>query len=599
MDKLENLLHNMADSLVKVCQGTEEEFLSVGSYIYKISEDSQGNSALANSVLEDIQCGDEYEVDILKSLFDEASGEIQKGVAIFSDLLPRFRQMTSSSRQIWNLQRSEHLLSIYMSSALRKIQVNQIYGSRNTEKLIREVKLMATRVNTAKHQMNDFIEIANKNYLQASQTIQDMGAYNLKLETNQQKTFSHLEELYHALEQSKTCCHQIQSDSCQISIELGALVTVLQYHDITKQQILHINEILRTVATQIVSGTTQEEIQNGATSLELKQPLEIQTAQLAYALWNTQSVDQKIKTQLEQICALSRSQTTAANGILKEEALNLGAIEALREELKLLTTLVDEHEEMILSMMKMFRLLETQMDILEKQLEYLIALGINLKSLQQQSLFLHATAETREEAALMDLLQEKITELNDKSQVILNKDVVSLKEMMKKTRSFQKECVDPLEQQLRHVKKTQHRFSKYVGVLIESFVERSNKIMTSVSQVSKKTNDLEHSILDLIPRFSFAQTIESALSPMKSRLLQTLDSKLKNPTQSEESSSASPDIEEYPSYTCAEERSIHHFCVDKGLDLTLSRIESGWENMENTHVQDEFDDGFADSVELF
>jgi methyl-accepting chemotaxis protein len=277
------VLPEAIDALTHLAGATEDEFLQIGSQLQDFHRRSSGVSVMANQLV-DVVSGDQTKMLI---------GRLREMIADMEAYLAGARERNSNSCATFSritllLDQVSHPLESFrkMTKALRMLGIStKIESSRlgdlgagfltlaqDVEKLSQLVSEKSANILGHRQELASMIN-DNLRLVHASESAQ--GA---KLEGVLADTSRSLEELIDVNDRCSSFGAMISSISSEVSGNINEVVSSLQMHDMTRQQIEHIVEALKRLLANV-----EESSADNMVIVEAGDVCELQSAQLQHA----------------------------------------------------------------------------------------------------------------------------------------------------------------------------------------------------------------------------------------------------------------------------------------------------------------------------
>ena len=584
------------EELQKLAGATEDEFLQIGSHLQDFYQRSSEITSLANQLVDSVS-GEQIRllIDHLRTILGDMkaylAGARTQSVASCVALEHILELLSQVSYPLENFQK--------MTKTLRMLGIStKIESSR-----LGETGLGFLTLAMDVEKLSQLVSEKSSNILSHRQLLSNMIADNLRIvrsgEVAQDKQLGDvligvsgsLEELVAVNSRCGSFGTLASSVSCEVSANISEVVSSMQMHDMTRQQIEHIVEALDHLSEKLrnpaVSDSPDTDSQRRLV-IEAGDVCELQSAQLRFAASELCSAVSDIAENLRDVAnkqGMIASESLSTTGVADStdgtfmDALDrgMGTITAVlassarsdRDMTSTLSKVADTMHE-VAGFVTDIEEIGTEID--------LIALNSQIKA-----------AHTGTEGAALGVLAEAIKRLSD--QAIRQTDQVSqaLVQINQSTENLFQEATEETEQLGARIASMDHDIS---GILTELGSMNSNlmSLLTSLgSRVNNLTEDIE--------RVTAAINVHDRAERMAVEIMSVLDSIVSSAREREP---ASPEFKDNlrhmeERYTMQSERHIHESIARKRSGGTAAAPVTVFRDS----AAGVDDSGLGDNVDLF
>ncbi len=396
---------------------TEDQFLELGRQLQDFSQRSAGISATACSVVELVAGSDSIALNQrLRSLFTDMEAYLarvnQQGhdsCRTLEQIMAQLNEVVQPLEGFRKMDKALRMLSISTkieSARLGELGSGFITLAMDVEKLSQAVSeksagIMAQRL-TLTHVITTNLEM-----VQTTETNQFANAQSILATVGD--NLQTLENLNAACSESGQQAGMISE---QVSADIATVVSSMQFHDITRQQIEHIIEALTKLQQQISSHTGIDEQAARTIAAETGDVCELQSAQLHHAAEQLANATQTI---LESLQDVASKQVQVTCGLQQALMGNAGSsdnslLEAMETEMHEVTQILqscDRADQELATAMQQVAVTISQIGSFVSDIEA-VGTEIDLIALNAQI----KAAHTGEQGAALGVLAEAIKRLS-------------------------------------------------------------------------------------------------------------------------------------------------------------------------------------------
>ncbi len=580
-----NAIRLNKDKLNLLSNSSEQEFLHIGGKLqdYLISSKQLGEVAAKTA----------------SSVSDEL---LNKDISEVSWLLKKFSDILDNSASEIKADRKELLTIHHRVSAI----VDELDGFRSIVKKLRMLgvatKIESARLGTDDNGFNALAEnvsglstlisdkvevIKKKSYLlfrQIVQTAEDLAKLELKHEEQSEIIIKNTSLSLNAFEQKYNQCFQkidkISLNTLDVTKNIREIVTAIQFHDITRQQIEHVCEALSETSNHQMTDTTEEAFNFSAAVIHDICELQIIQMRNSLSEFNQAvtniidslgSVDENITEIFDEISDLFNERSVDNDSSLKKISEELAAIsrsliknfeieKELSNSVISVVGVLDELSDYVL-----------QIEDIGTEIE-IIALNARVKS-----------ARTGENGAALGVLAEAILTLSLEAKRHTNSTTIALSNIVDASKKL-KSSLDENEKET--TKKEIEASDKKIKDVLESLLKMESETSGKISKMKTDVNKLNSEINKTIENISIHKHMDSVFGEVMSELSSIVfELKSKADLKTDRVKHTSKLVDKY---TMQSERKIHN------------SFTSDWSYQnEKENKTDPDQDSLGDNVELF
>lgn len=374
-----------ADELGCLSQDTEKEFLSLGMNLQTFSAGCAQSSEHAASLAAMLEGGSGFDAAAFKGLFEEAHAEVEScaqaitgGVEGVGDLLARLEKIMDLREFLKKLSRSITILGTVMRIETARVGESEFAVMTSVvDTLAREIDGHTAEITAISKEVRARLSALS------SRMRKGLDAFTTALEANRGHIQAVLRDMDGMAAQAREVCRRIEERLARISPETGSVVAALQHHDISRQQIEHVSDVLNEAAAKIPGYPALPTTEQAALVRWLTDAFAIQTSQLRHVVEETDSSARSISTHLAAVASLARGQAEDVAALLKGDAAGGNRIETIGANLESLSRLLSESRGMITEMVEAVSAVSDHIDKMSGQVRNIeqISESINMLAL--------------------------------------------------------------------------------------------------------------------------------------------------------------------------------------------------------------------------
>ncbi len=583
IDECIEKLHN-ADVLIgSVTTNSENEFLEIGSKLQKYLTGTRQLSSDASSIAASVS------EKILKN-----------GISELSSLLSQFSKILADS--VKNIRTDREVLVIILNKV--RMILNELGGFKRIVKNLRMLGI-ATKIESARLGTDDngFVALADNVdnlssmisdkadsiFRKATLLISEIGNTITDLKNledkNQEQSNLIISNTTHSLgafEQKYNECflkaEKISQSSNNVSKSISEIVTSIQFHDITRQQMEHVREALEEVIAR-----QKHEIDMQTRASLIHDICELQTVQLKNSLNEFDGAVDTIILSLSQVEKNISDIYMEICGLLDEKKSNeQNSLKVIEKELYVISESLIKNRDIANDLAKSIKYVVEILDDLSTYVLQIEDIGTEIEIIALNARV--KAARTGSNGAALGVLAEAIQKLSleAKNQTVSTTDV--LNDISNSSKNLKNNVELGSEESN---KNNIGGESQKINVLLTALIDMENSTGSQIEKLNTSVNNVKNDINKTISGITIQQEVKLKVTEVMGLLFQVTKSlKIKANIKENRVKHTSGLMNKY---TMNSERNIHkHFQESKN---ELKDYKSGIENFN--------DDSLGDNVELF
>ena len=257
------MLKNCSSGLLSLNRSTEDDFLAIGNHLKEVSTRSGEVSTTARSAAGLIR-GEETEscagaiedlLNVICRHLETSRHELRHNTDIIKGIHDKMDSVTVSLAGFARIVKRLSMLSISTKIEASRIEDGESFGS-----LARDIEVLAAAIGSKSKHIRDAVQslraVTGEALSKASVFDASEGERTGVLLREIMGSLSSLREKHAA--SSKTACF-VAGRADEICAAVGQIVSSLQFHDITRQQIEHVTEAIDELCDKMPAHTTEED----------------------------------------------------------------------------------------------------------------------------------------------------------------------------------------------------------------------------------------------------------------------------------------------------------------------------------------------------
>ncbi|MEO5356915.1 MAG: methyl-accepting chemotaxis protein [Nitrospirae bacterium YQR-1] len=587
-------LNSAASVLFDVSKETENEFLDLGSNLQNFSFTCIENASHAATFVQTLESGEGFNVTMIAELFEKVYKEIEKTAEIVVNGSQGITDIISNLNQIMDLELFLKKLArtISIIGTLIRIEAARVGNAdfnvttdvvdslarqilKGTSELVMSIKEADTTIDAINNLREPFVNL-----------------YEHELASTKSQVKRILEKLGDMADQARWLCERISHRAYKISPELGEVVTAIQFHDITRQQMEHVAEVLHEINEKMTGFDSNDEKGKYTLLRWMHDALKIQISQLQFVLSETEKAANKISVSLFTVSELQEAQAEDANTILSEEqsgkdriAMMSNILEAL---LFVLTTVNYTTTEMISNISGA----ASKLGGMSTQVTNIRTISDSMNLLALNAII--KVARTGAAGHGLGVLAEEISKQSKAAQEKINGGAKVINEVLVLSADF----TESLNLRLREQVGSSETITQQTKEALDKLMEGDKELMSAMNGISHSAKNLEVEIGHVISNISFDKIIKNKLTEVADEIEAVLSEvRDKIPDHIYDHVDYSPDLDDMlKRYTMDSERLIHKDSLGHSTDGAEALM---WDGESTAGSASQNKDGFDDNIELF
>jgi ABC-type transporter Mla subunit MlaD len=618
-------LRQAVEELSRLNTSTEAEFLSLGEnlqdYYLRTREISQDSSSIATRMSgQEISTAIEGLREILNRV-EDLDNQSRQGVEILGSILDRAEVIGSQLDYFARVVKNLYVLCNFI-----KIETARIKGSeKEFSALVEDIKNLAgnieSKTRVLQEQANSLSQVTRQNLIVINNfETKQHGQSRIILDG----TMKNLRSLS---ERNELSVHTLKNLSGQwkaISQSIGEVVSALQFHDITRQQIEHVIEALNGLSfsdgsphngrpvpavrqSATLNSPTSGESRNG--SLKEKAGLivatcKLQISQLGFASDDLVSAVNRIKTHLGTISTRAGEMSQEAKSITgKKEETGSSFLEEIEKDLSALTTSLNDYASLNREMEATIGRVAETVSGMSSFVSEIERIGVDMKKVALNAI-IHS-AHIGDEGLSLGVLAESVHRLS----VETTNQINAIADHLKIVISTSDQLAENVQTEVEKKWKGGDYLAGYIKKMIEPLQQLDEQIDQLLGRIDQSGKRFQVDIEETIQKITVHNRVEQKIVDVNDGL----ESLIHRITQSVPASleyKPSQEMQELSRrYTMNREREIHQSLmfsalpageiIEAGAETTSEELWDmpGEEGQENKTASGEEDLG--DNVDLF
>ncbi len=565
--ELQELLEDLSrikDDLGRLHSSSESGFLDVGRKLQEIYSSSTGMSDLASTVVQSMT-GEEIKSSIsgLSFILEELKGHIgtsessfdriAKGLTDYQNTLAKVTSYFEKFRML--------VLNLDMLGFFTRVENAHIYsGGLGFTSLTNDVKTLSKRIFEKSAQIQVKAQALSKLILQAlSEFSKFKDSHKTQTAIMLTRSVSNYDILIDRHHSATSSAQSIVTESQNIMDRIGGIVSNLQLHDITTQQIQHVIEVIDSLQENLSSSAFSREEKAGL----MAEVCSLQGSQIQNTRNEVYSAVQVIIENMEEISRHIHElldETRKVTWASDNEGMTF--MEELDSGISTIITCLDENiteQTGLTKTMSSVNSMVSEMSVFVDEIENL---GLNLQLIALNARI--KAAHIGNEGAALDTISGSIYELSKNSRT----DTNDLSGMLVNVVEIAKEFDTSLASVHSGQEKGVQELVTNLKTLLEALHDMNNSVFSTLGQM----NTMGEGIMEDITRAVRGITIHEEMKEILSGIVERLETisrrsrQLYPQSDRDNSSSFMQELEKY--YTMESEYKIHAEHYGSGRETT-------------------------------
>ena len=355
---LKSELSTVCSRLKTLSKDTEDEFLSLGANLQTFLELNRQNAANAQSVIEMIESGSGLNVGEFTDLFDQAFQEMKGIDAVFSEvtvtqnrLLDRISRILVIRKVLEKTHRYLRMLAVFIKMEIARADHQEFYA------VVESLEELAARILENAEQIDSAIQATMKKVTADKEIVKRLAGFKSMLLTDRFTRLDLIEKEGDSIEKTMETCRKTSELSELTTTDIGTVVSKLQFHDISRQQVEHVVETLEEVISGLPEQTAERSEETDPIYQWGVESIEIQIAHMKHVLTETRETANVIASAFGNISRRITSQASETREALKNTFSDSEAKTVMDSQLQDLSECLTESKNLAL------KVIETVADI--------------------------------------------------------------------------------------------------------------------------------------------------------------------------------------------------------------------------------------------
>ncbi|MBV6342591.1 methyl-accepting chemotaxis protein [Candidatus Magnetobacterium casense] len=589
-------LHHMIKKLTTISKDTENEFLDLGVKLQNFSISCDSNSQQAATMVQSIESGSGFSAVALMDIFMEVYREIETSGTITINTRDSLTTLNDDLQKIPALTQFLKKLahSITVIGTLIRIETARI-AEADFNVMTEEVDRLASKIAQGTQEINASVKESNT-YVQTICANMEpfIDAFDANLGSARARIEHIVSDLSYMDKQAKWLCERIGTRASEINPQIGHIVSSLQFHDMTRQQIEHVCEAFDDILKKVDNHSSDDEKDIIILHRWAVDALKIQVAQLNLVMQQTQQAFDGISRPLLRISELVEAQAEDANLLLEEEQSGKNKLLTVGTVLDSLVNILSVANNMTQDVMNYVNLTASKLEGLTSQVASIETISESINLLALNAIIKVSRIGTS--AKGLNVLAEEISKLSTNAKGKIADGTAIINAILAMTSDFKGTLSTHLTQQV----ESSVQLTKQTRVAISELLASDKQLIRSMNEISKGTKKLKTEIEKVVAGITFEKITKERLSNVIGAIEQLIaDITATIPEHDENDIEYAPDLTDMlKRYTMQSERIMHEMALageeashpsDAGPDM--------WGDDGSGKKDDE--DSMGDNVELF
>ncbi len=494
-----------AERLTDISRRTESEFLEVGKRLQDFSDGCSANSALSSEIISMVEGGKGHNFNALEELFESAYthtgacadaiarglkeiGELKAGVKEISDLQSFLRHLSKSIHIIGVLSRIETARIdgaefSSMTSVVDDLAGQIVKSTGEITASAKDIGAAITATSNALHaKLGEFVKRLSVSRARVSDIVLAMNTMRMK---------------------AASACRRISERAGQTMPEISGIIGLLQYHDICRQKMEHVAEAVVDMASKMEAAGEMPPREKHALIRWLPDVLTVQASQLRNVNDDTTRAVEGVSAHLSRISYLADAQTGDAGMILNEEESGSLSLGKVADELENLLAITSECREMTNEMIRAVSEVSEKIDRMSDHTSQIVLISENINLLAMNAII--RVSHTGDAGRSLGVLANRISALSKLATQEIEKGSSRISEVLTRTTGFK----DTLSAVLNGQLVSADEIVRKTHLAVNELLDADKTLVKAMQKVSEVTNSLKRDIARLVSDLQFDRTITS------------------------------------------------------------------------------------------
>ncbi len=583
-------LRSINNELSSIAKDTETEFLDLGAKLQNFAMSCNSNSSRASVLVQSIDSGSGFSASSLMELFTRVYKEIEHTGSFAIDTK---NNMLTLLDHIQNIP----ALTVFLKKLSHSINIIGTLIRIETARIAQaEFNVMTEVVDSLASQIAQGTQEINTSIVQARDAVQTIFdnidpfiyAFNANLCSAKDRIDTIVNDLGNMDRQAKWLCERIGIRAADITPEIGHVVSSLQIHDITRQQIEHVCDAFGDILSKLENHSYDSEKDKIVILKWTVDALKIQVAQINMVMNETQKAFDGIAKPLLRVSELVEAQAEDANLLLEEEKSGKNKLKVVGTVLDALINILDVVNKMTVDMMGSVDLVNSKLEGLTSQVTNIETISESINMLALNAII--KVSRTGDKGRGLNVLANEISKLSASAKGKIEEGSAVINSILSMTSEFR----DTLKVHLNQRVESSEEVTKQTRVAIKDLLANNEKLIKSMNDISKDTRMLKTEIEKVVSKIAFDKIIKGRLQ----NAIGILEGLMANvealiPEHDYDDIEYAPDMSDMlKRYTMQSERIIHETA------LMEKELQQG-DTYDNGGTAKKDDDSLDDNIELF
>ncbi len=549
-------LHRMAEDINSLSVSTEREFMAVGEQLHSFAERFNENSASAARIVSVLDSGSGLNTKAFNELFANAYREIDHCVHSISSGITEMNSLTVRMNDILSLRSflkglSHSISTLGMYIRIETARVDDADFNTMTavvddlgHQIVKETEEIAASGGEANAGLLAIVARMNETMQELQRSL-----------TEVQKSIDEiLADVDSMMVQAGHVCVRMEGRTAQIMPAISRVVSALQYHDISRQQMEHVSHALDDVAARSQNLGTMTDEEKDSFNLWVYNVISIQVNQLKQIVEAAEKAAAEISEHLTTVADLGEAQVEDVGMIVEEDGSDGHRIEHIGVEMESLAKILNQVQAVNRWMIDSMASLSTNVGKMSVQVANIEAISDSINLLALNAII--KVARSGDAGRGLGVLADEIRKLSDVAKNEIAKGARCITSILEDSARMKENISADLSRQI----ETTAAISARTGDSVRELLDADRELMGSLSGISSLSRTLQDDISSLVAGITFHEVINNRMQGIISQLQAMLDEAEEKQLASKTAGGSAADLglqELSKRYTMESEREIH------------------------------------------
>lgn len=511
---LKEELFSIKDNVDKLSKATEDEFLSIGGKMRNFYERTKEISSLSYKVAE-IVSGDSINdaikglngiLDKIMAYFAITERETSEGEESFKVIINQINEVVEQTQRFKTIIRSLVMLGIsnrIESARLNKQEFDFIAIANNIEELS---NIIGNKSLAIKEKSYKLISVINENSKKIGKLSSQQKKHTELILNETRQTLDELSEKHSVASKQAEI---IASKMDGITKNISELVSSMQFHDITRQQMEHVSEAIAKINEEFEKGHLKEKTLISESVYAVKNVCELQAAQLSNTLHEFIGAAIRIKDNLKSISKNIleiKDASMKAVGVASETSESF--LIEMGKNLSEVTNRISQNKEINIELSGSIKSVASTVGELSSFVDDIDEIGSDIELIAMNSSV--KSAKTGSEGAALGVLADSVKRLSADARSETSAVAELLMEVASISDSL-KQKIETKEKSLKEDVELKDLLANLENLII-SLKMLNDKILSNLHLIDKKVLELSNEINDQAENFNSHELMERELN---------------------------------------------------------------------------------------